>query len=137
MRIPQPDFHVLLLAAGLVMAGGIAFHLVWRGPEIYPKEPIWEVHGGNAARGKELAIRYGCGSCHVIPGLPRAVGRVGPRLEDLKRQVYIGGVLPNTPENLTAWIYDPKRFSPETAMPALPRNEAEARDIAAWILESR
>jgi cytochrome c2 len=89
--------------------------------------------GGDPARAAELATRYGCSGCHTIPGLPGADGKVAPPLDDLRARVYIGGVLPNNPKNLVDWIVDPRRFSPGTAMPRTGINEAEARDIAAYL----
>jgi cytochrome c2 len=89
--------------------------------------------GGDPTRAAELATRYGCAGCHTIPGLPGANGKVAPPLTDLRARVYIGGVLPNTPENLMNWIVDPRRFSPRTAMPRTGISETEARDIAAYL----
>ena len=43
------------------------------------------------------------------------------------------GVLPNTPDNLLAWIKDPPGIDPLTAMPASGLDEAEARDVAAYL----
>jgi len=89
--------------------------------------------GGDPARAAELATRYGCAGCHTIPGLPGAEGKVAGPLSDLRARVYIGGVLPNTAENLVDWIVDPRRFSPRTAMPRTGISEREARDIAAYL----
>lgn len=49
-------------------------------------------------------------------------------------RVYLAGVLPNTPENLVRWIYDPRGVSPRSAMPNTGVSEAEAREIAAYLL---
>jgi cytochrome c len=51
----------------------------------------------------------------------------------VKEQIYVAGVLTHSPENLTFWIANPKRADPLTAMPDLGVNEAEARDIAAYL----
>ena len=50
---------------------------------------------------------------------------------------YIGGVLPNRPMMLTAWLRDPPAIDPATAMPALGLSEAEARDMAAYLYRLR
>jgi cytochrome c1 len=42
-------------------------------------------------------------------------------------------MLPNTPQNLVAWIRDPPGIDPLTAMPASGMSEAEARDVAAYL----
>jgi cytochrome c1 len=75
----------------------------------------------------------GCGACHVIPGIRMAQGRVGPELRDLRRQVYIAGSLPNTPENLVAWVRQPQHIDPATAMPNLGLTQQDAADIAAYL----
>jgi cytochrome c2 len=68
--------------------------------------------GGDPERGEAMFIQYGCGSCH------RAI---------------IGGKLDNTPDNLQAWIRNPQRISPGTAMPDLHVGKRDARDISAFL----
>jgi cytochrome c551/c552 len=91
------------------------------------------VVGGDADRGRAALERYGCGACHVIPGVRGARGRVGPVLEDYASRVYIAGKYPNTPVVLVAWIRDAPSLSPESAMPDIGATEADARDMAAWL----
>jgi cytochrome c2 len=92
-----------------------------------------EVPGGHAGRAQALVDEYGCGSCHVIPGLDRADGRVGPSLAGLSGRRTIAGRLPNTPENLMRWITAPQRVDPGNLMPDLGVNERDARDLAAYL----
>lgn len=88
----------------------------------------------SAARGRALLHAYGCGACHYVPGVPGASGRVAPNLTGFARQQYLaGGVVPNTPERLIAWIDDPQAVKPGTAMPAVGVSRAEAADIAAYL----
>jgi len=89
--------------------------------------------GGDPARAPDLMIRYGCAGCHTIPGVPGADGLAGPPLNSLSRRIYIGGVLRNTPENLLAWIVNPRSANPGTAMPVTGITEREARDVAAYL----
>jgi cytochrome c oxidase assembly factor CtaG len=89
--------------------------------------------GGRAERGAAAIRRYGCGSCHTIGGVPGATALVGPELDGLAGRSFIGGVLPNTGENLVRWIQDPRAIAPRTAMPDLGVTEGDARDIAAYI----
>ena len=89
--------------------------------------------GGNAEEGQTLIREYGCGSCHTIAGLPGADGEVGPPLTGIASRMYIGGVLPNSPENLVHWIEDPKAVDPRTAMPDLGVTSSDARSIAAYL----
>ena len=90
---------------------------------------------GDAKRGLELIQRYGCGGCHVIPDVPHARGQVGPPLKGIARRAYLGGVLPNTPDNMSLWIRVPQSFEPGSAMPNLGLSEAEARDVTAYLYE--
>ena len=94
------------------------------------------VNGGNPERGREAIIRYGCFACHVISGMGKASGRVGPKLLDIEQQVYLGGVVPNTPDGMIMWIGNPRKFSPETAMPDMGISAQEARDVAAYLYEN-
>ena len=89
--------------------------------------------GGDPENGKLLLRQFGCGTCHEIPGVAAAKGRVGPPLEGLAGRVYLGGVLPNTPENMAAFIREPQRFAPRTAMPDLGVTEPHARDMVAYL----
>ncbi|MBB3318269.1 cytochrome c2 [Rhizobium sp. BK181] len=89
--------------------------------------------GGDSTLALPIFRRYGCGGCHTISGVPGADGKVGAPLEQLSQQVYIGGVINNTPDNLTAWIVSPQRFSPQSAMPATGVTEAEARHLSAYL----
>lgn len=89
--------------------------------------------GGNWQRGQELIVKYRCGACHVIPGVYNANGKVGPPLIWFAQRTYIGGELPNSPQNLVRWLLDPKAVEPGTAMPDLGLSEQEARDVAAYL----
>lgn len=84
----------------------------------------------------ERAIRdHGCGSCHTIAGVSGATGTTGPPLVDVSKQVYIAGVLANTPENLERWLLDPRDVDPRTAMPDTGLTRAEAMAIRAYLYE--
>lgn len=88
---------------------------------------------GNPEAGKVLIRSYGCGSCHVIPGIRTARGLVGPPLLFYSRRTIIAGELPNTPDNLARWIENPPAMEPGTAMPNLGISNDEARDITAYL----
>jgi cytochrome c2 len=91
------------------------------------------VTGGNPERGRAAFRRYGCGSCHVVRGLPGAAGLVGPPLDGIGARAYVAGVLGNTPDNLVRWIQDPPGVDSLTAMPDLGVSPEDARDIAAFL----
>lgn len=88
-------------------------------------------------RGRAAARRYGCGSCHDIPGVTGAVGRVGPPLGQVSQRVFIAGVLPNEPDNMIRWIENPPAIDPQTAMPNTGVTTRDARDIAAYLYTLR
>ncbi|GJG89599.1 hypothetical protein tb265_47800 [Gemmatimonadetes bacterium T265] len=95
--------------------------------------PFRGVDGGDADRGVRALGTYGCGSCHVVPGVDGAGGMVGPPLTAFGRRSYVAGVLPNTQENLVHWIQQPQAVVPGNAMPNLGVTDRDARDIAAYL----
>ncbi|MBA3625926.1 MAG: c-type cytochrome [Methylibium sp.] len=92
---------------------------------------------GDADRGLRLLSQYQCGSCHAIPGVPAAQGGIGPPLGAFGLRSYIAGQLPNVPDTLARWIADPAAVIPGTAMPDMGASEADARDMAAYLLSLR
>ena len=95
------------------------------------------ITGGDPGQGREALRRYGCIGCHTIPGVRGAHGLVGPPLAGIARRMYVGGVLPNTPEDMMRWIRDPRGVDPLTAMPNTGVTEAAARDITAFLYTLR
>lgn len=96
-------------------------------------EPEQMVAGGSAARGQREIEKYGCGTCHMIPGVRDADGTVGPPLVAFGRRSYIAGEAANTPDALIRWIQLPQSIEPLTQMPALGVSAQEARDMAAYL----
>jgi len=90
---------------------------------------------GVAALGAVTITKYGCGTCHVIPGIPGAAGKVGPSLEGLAGRPELAGGVKHTPENLARWIRAPRSVNPRAAMPTLGVSANEARDIIAFLYE--
>ena len=100
-------------------------------------EPPPEVPGGNPAHGAELIAQFGCGSCHIVPGIRDADGLVGPPLIHFGRRQIIAGQVPNNADNLIRWIMNPQSIEPGTAMPNLNVTEEQGRDIAAYLFTLR
>jgi cytochrome c len=119
--------RVLLLAAGLSGCG----------PAEVDGARFKVVVGGDPARGQALLERYQCGSCHAIPGVASAAGRSAPSLERFGARSYIAGQLPNLPATLVRWIRDPQALVPGTRMPDMGATEADARDMAAFLMAQR
>src|SRR4051795_1859765 len=87
--------------------------------------------GGDPDRGKAAISKYGCSSCHHIKGVPGAVSKEGPPLDDIASRVYLAGQLPNQPENMLRWIMHPHAIVPRTVMPEMGVSETDGRDISA------
>ncbi|MCO8125789.1 c-type cytochrome [Acidimicrobiia bacterium EGI L10123] len=100
-----------------------------------PRPPGADV--GDPAAGADAIEAYGCGACHRIPGIRRADSLVAPPLEGWGHRTFIAGTLANDLENLVRWIRDPDSVEPGTAMPDLGVTDADARDIAAYLLSLR
>lgn len=92
---------------------------------------------GDPARGAELISSQGCGSCHRVPGVAGADGRVGPPLDGFAERTYVAGELTNSFDNLVKWIMDPQEIEPGSAMPDLGVDEEQARDLAAYLYTLR
>lgn len=99
--------------------------------------PEERVAGGDVGRGRAALERHDCGVCHIIPGVRGTPGRVGPSLEDFAHRPNLAGKFATGGENIVRWIIDPPAMAPQTAMPAVGVTEAEARDMAAYLLTLR
>ena len=120
--------RLALVVAALVAAGCTPDY-----GELDAREAALLTDGGSPERGRAAIRRYGCGSCHSIPGVRGARSLVGPPLVGMAERAYVAGVVENTPLNLQRWIRDPQGVDPRTAMPNLGVTETEARDIAAYL----
>lgn len=120
-----------------VLMGGLCMLLgaCDRGQDPGPARPL--MYGGDPAVGATLIRSYGCGTCHTVPGIREADGKVGPPLTEFAHRSYIAGNLYNEPQNLILWIMDPQAIEPGTAMPTLGVTEAQARSIAAYLYTLR
>ncbi len=89
--------------------------------------------GGDAIIGRQLIISHGCGTCHTIPGVPGAIGMVGPPLEDFAQRAVLVGTYPNVPRHLVPWLMNPPALRPATAMPNLGLSAEQAGHIATYL----
>jgi cytochrome c2 len=89
--------------------------------------------GGDPQAGSSAISRYGCGSCHTIPGIIGANALVGPPLAGLRLRTYIAGDLQNNSDNLMHWVRHPLSVHPNSAMPELGVSADDARNIAALL----
>lgn len=98
------------------------------------------VAGGDPERGRQAIYAYGCIACHVVPGVRSHGGvesQVGPPLRQFATRSYIGGVVPNTPENLILWLQDPPAIQPTTAMPNVGVTAEDALHMTAYLFTLR
>jgi cytochrome c oxidase assembly factor CtaG/cytochrome c2 len=91
------------------------------------------LNNADVERGRVAIRKYGCGSCHAIPGITGAEGLVGPPLGQIGSRVYIAGVLPNEPDNMIRWLENPPGVDEQTAMPNMGVTPRDARDISAYL----
>lgn len=102
-----------------------------------PRGQAGHLAGADTERGRRLVADYGCVACHVVPGVRGPATDVGPPLGHVARRAYLGGVIPNTPDNLVKWLLDPPAIDPRTAMPSVGLDGKDARDVAAYLLTLR
>ncbi len=90
--------------------------------------------GINAHDGQLVFEQQACINCHTVMGTV-ANGRYGPDLTHLmSRATLASGAMPNTPENLKAWIEDPNVFKPGSLMPAMHLTDRQNAQITAYLL---
>ena len=98
-----------------------------------PEHEAAIITGGDVARGRAALVRYGCVSCHTIPGITGANATVGPPLDRIALRGYLGGHLTNSPANMMKWIQHPQQVDPKNAMPELGVTDQDARDMTAFL----
>jgi cytochrome c len=105
------------------------------------REEVWrearDLTGGDPQQGKSAIGRYGCGSCHEIPGIRNARGTVGPPLRRVASRGYLAGQLANSPANMMRWIQHPQHIERGTVMPEMGVTEHDARNITAYLYTLR
>jgi cytochrome c2 len=115
--------RLVSLLGGMLLVGGCGEHA---------GAPHWNT-GGDPRHGAIIITRESCGACHAIPTIQQADGQVGPPLTHFAERTVIAGVLPNTPANLERWIQYPQAITPGNAMPNSGLDDAQARDVAAYL----
>ncbi len=76
----------------------------------------------------------GCIACHMAPGIPEAVGTIGPNLEGLASRSQIAEVMDLTEENLAKWLHDPQSMKADTVMLNVGLSDPEVQTLVAWLL---
>jgi putative membrane protein len=96
-----------------------------------------DLTGGDPTRGPQAIRKYGCDTCHTIPGVLTADATVGPPLTQVARRAYLAGRITNTPENMVQWIRHPHSIDDRTLMPEMGVSMQDGRDIAAYLYTLR
>jgi cytochrome c oxidase subunit II len=74
-----------------------------------------------------------CAACHAVRGT-LAAGARGPDLTHIASRITLAaGTLPNTRDNLTAWIADAQRIKPGNGMPSIRLPAADLRAVVAYL----
>jgi len=83
---------------------------------------------------KVLLRTKACGSCHIIPGVEGAYGKVGPTLRGLRdRERIVAGTMENNTENLKAWLKNPKTIKSGTLMPNMGLADDEIEIVIEYL----
>jgi cytochrome c oxidase subunit II len=78
-------------------------------------------------------LSLSCVNCHTVSGTS-AAGTFGPDLSHLMSRDTLGsGVIPNTHENLRAWVKDPQAIKPGNLMPNMQLNSRELDEVVAYL----
>jgi cytochrome c2 len=132
------DVFIWLAIGGLLVAvlvGGAAVDARLRGHA--DEQPARQASSGDPELGRLKFREYGCGACHTVAGVPGAMGKVGPGLNDLRTRYYLAGRLENTQANLEEWIRHPQKVEPGTLMPDTGVSAEDAAHITAYLYSLR
>jgi cytochrome c oxidase subunit 2 len=87
--------------------------------------------------GQRVFQSTACINCHAVSGTV-AAGRFGPDLTHLmSRDTIASGLVPNTVENLRAWIQSPDALKPGSRMPAMQLTGPQLDAVTAYLATLR
>lgn len=87
----------------------------------------------SAAEGRQVFLRNACVNCHTISGT-QAMGIFGPDLSHVaSRATIASGSVPNTPENLRAFVNNPADFKPGVLMPSMHLNDHDLDAVTQYL----
>jgi cytochrome c oxidase subunit II len=103
----------------------------WRARQLAPASPVATTPPA-VQIGMQL-FNARCAGCHTVRGTP-ADGVQAPDLTHLATRRSLAALtLPNTREDLLAWITAPQRIKPEALMPATTLNTADANALLDYL----
>jgi cytochrome c oxidase subunit 2 len=122
----------------------MAFHVVAHTPEDFDRwvaeqqAPASADLTGPAEAGRAVFLQQ-CTACHAVAGLETANGQPvlangGPNLTHLmSRDCFRGCTLSTTPENLRAWVDDPRALEAGSFMPDYGLSPEELDQVVAYL----
>ena len=105
----------------------------------HQQEPANENFTGNplAAEGRTVFLQNACINCHTVKGTV-ANGLFGPDLTHFgSRETLASGAVPNTPEQLKAWIDNPDALKPGSLMPPMHLKQHDLDAVTAYLTPLR
>jgi cytochrome c oxidase subunit 2 len=97
------------------------------------QQPSSQPSTAQEAQGLQTLLGSACAYCHTISGT-NATGTVGPDLTHLGSRQQIGaGTLPNSPDDLGAWVLNPQHYKPGNHMPATDLDPEEIAAVVAYL----
>ncbi|HET9651595.1 MAG TPA: c-type cytochrome, partial [Usitatibacter sp.] len=92
------------------------------------RQPAAEPADGAAKHGRDLFLSGSCMLCHAVQGTTASARKAPDLTHVASRERLAAGRIPNTPQQLAAWITDPQKIKPGVNMPAhrLPPEDLQA-----------
>ncbi len=78
-------------------------------------------------------IAVHCARCHTVPGVPEAVGQIGPSLAGIASRPMIAGRIANNRPAMAQWLTNPQHIVPGVEMPDIGLTRPEAMDITDYL----
>jgi len=91
----------------------------------------------SASEGSAVFQRNACVNCHTVSGTA-AKGTFGPDLSHVaSRATIASGSVPNTPENLRAFVDNPAHFKPGALMPSMHLSDHDLGAVTQYLMTLR
>jgi cytochrome c oxidase subunit II len=91
----------------------------------------------SVADGRRVFESTACVNCHTVSGTI-ATGQFGPDLTHLmSRDTIASGIVPNTVENLRAWVQNPDALKAGSRMPSMNLNDRDLDALTAYLATLR
>ncbi|MCB9094519.1 MAG: c-type cytochrome [Halobacteriovoraceae bacterium] len=119
----QPEF----MKKNITEVNAMAEYIVEKAKDYTPFE---KYAGGNAEKGKQLIQTVGCIACHQVEGIDEPYNKVKSQ-----KGPYLSGTGTKVDKDwLVSWLLKPSHYQEDTIMPSFRLSNAEANNIAAYLL---